>query len=92
MFEKINYNRRHLLPTTVMTIAVAALVVSSYATAQSSKLEAADATTTSPEIRPFHVNVPEAALVDLRQRIAATRWPDKETVADQSQGVQLAKL
>ena len=35
---------------------------------------------------------PEAALVDLRRRIAATRWPDRETVNDQSQGVQLAKL
>jgi pimeloyl-ACP methyl ester carboxylesterase len=43
-------------------------------------------------IRPFHVNVPEANLADLRRRLAATRWPDKETVADQSQGVQLAKL
>ena len=43
-------------------------------------------------IRPFRVNVPEAELVDLRRRIAATRWPDKETVADRSQGTQLAKL
>jgi len=43
-------------------------------------------------IRPFRVNVPEAALVDLKRRIAATRWPDKETVADQSQGAQLARL
>ena len=43
-------------------------------------------------IRPFEVQVPEAALVDLRKRISATRWPDKETVADPSQGVQLAKL
>jgi pimeloyl-ACP methyl ester carboxylesterase len=43
-------------------------------------------------IRPFRVNVPDAALADLRRRIAATRWPDRETVSDQSQGVQLAKL
>jgi pimeloyl-ACP methyl ester carboxylesterase len=43
-------------------------------------------------IRPFRVDVPEADLVDLRRRIAATRWPDKETVADQSQGVQLATI
>ena len=43
-------------------------------------------------IRPFKVQVPQAALNDLRRRIAATRWPDKETVADQSQGAQLAKL
>jgi pimeloyl-ACP methyl ester carboxylesterase len=43
-------------------------------------------------IRPFHINVPQEALDDLRRRIAATRWPDKETVADQSQGVQLATM
>jgi pimeloyl-ACP methyl ester carboxylesterase len=43
-------------------------------------------------IRPFRVDVPEAALVDLRQRVAATRWPDRETVGDRSQGVQLANL
>ena len=43
-------------------------------------------------IRPFRVHVPQEALVDLRRRIAATRWSDKETVADQSQGVQLATM
>ena len=43
-------------------------------------------------IRPFQVHVPEAALVDLRRRITATRWPDRETVNDQSQGIQLGKL
>ena len=41
---------------------------------------------------PFTVDVPEEALDDLRRRIAATRWPDRETVDDQSQGIQLAKL
>jgi hypothetical protein len=43
-------------------------------------------------IRPFRVNVPHADLDDLRRRVLATRWPANETVADQSQGVQLAKL
>src|SRR6202521_187428 len=43
-------------------------------------------------VRPFHVNVPEAELTDLRRRIKATRWPEKETVADTSQGVPLAPL
>jgi pimeloyl-ACP methyl ester carboxylesterase len=43
-------------------------------------------------IRPFKVQVPQAALEDLRDRIADTRWPDRETVDDQSQGIQLAKL
>ena len=41
-------------------------------------------------IRPFVIDVPQADLDDLRRRIAATRFPDKETVADQSQGTQLA--
>ena len=43
-------------------------------------------------IRPFRVDIPEEQLVDLRRRIAATRWPDRETVNDRSQGIQLAKL
>jgi pimeloyl-ACP methyl ester carboxylesterase len=41
-------------------------------------------------IRPFHVSFPDADLVDLRRRIVATRWPEKETVNDATQGVQLA--
>src|SRR5919199_5955137 len=44
------------------------------------------------EIRPFHVEVPEQQIDDLRRRIAATRWPSKELVADRSQGVQLAAM
>src|ERR671912_171534 len=44
------------------------------------------------EIRPFHVEIPEDELVDLRRRIAAARWPSKELVEDRSQGVQLATL
>jgi pimeloyl-ACP methyl ester carboxylesterase len=43
-------------------------------------------------IRPFHISIPEADLTDLRLRVLATRWPDAETVADQSQGVQLNKI
>ena len=46
----------------------------------------------APEIRPFSVNVPDDPLLDLRRRIAATQWPEKETVADQSQGVPLAMM
>ena len=47
---------------------------------------------TANEIRPFSFDVPDAALEDLRRRIAATNWPEKETVADQSQGVPLAMV
>ena len=57
---------------------------------------APDATTTVPSsadaIRPFRIDVPEEALVDLRRRVAATRFPDRETVTDRSQGAQLAKI
>ena len=47
---------------------------------------------TAVEIRPFHIEIPEEQIDDLRRRIAATRWPSKELVTDRSQGVQLATL
>jgi pimeloyl-ACP methyl ester carboxylesterase len=47
---------------------------------------------TGAEIGPFHVDVPEERIDDLRRRIAATRWPSKELVGDRSQGVQLAAM
>src|SRR5271165_1271308 len=64
---------------------------------QSTNLEESTMTTETPgtaapardSIRPFRVNMPEAALADLRRRLAETRLPEKETVADQSQGVPL---
>ena len=50
------------------------------------------AATEDKAIRPFRVKIPEEALVDLRRRLAATRWPDQETVTDRSQGAQLATI
>ena len=50
------------------------------------------AATTSESVRPFRIDTPEADLVDLRRRIAATRWPERETVADDSQGVPLEMM
>ncbi|MDQ5812660.1 MAG: epoxide hydrolase [Actinomycetota bacterium] len=47
---------------------------------------------THPAVRPFSIDVPEEELVELRRRIAATRWPSKELVEDRSQGVQLATV
>ena len=44
------------------------------------------------EIRPFRVDIPEEALTDLRERVTATRWPDRETVSDKSQGVPLSTI
>jgi pimeloyl-ACP methyl ester carboxylesterase len=48
--------------------------------------------TEASAIRPFHVSFPEAELTDLRRRVNATRWPERETVTDATQGVQLATI
>lgn len=77
----LNPDRRQLLSQAAMG-AVAASVSSLL------PLQPARAATNGT-IRPFHVNVPEADLLDLRRRLAASRWPDREIVTDQSQGVQL---
>ena len=82
--EVIDQDRRQLLSTVTMGIAAvgAASLFPAYPAPAA----------TSDEIRPFLVNVPEEGLVDLRRRINATRWPDRETVTDESQGVQLATI
>ena len=46
----------------------------------------------APDVRSVHIDLPDEELADLRRRIAATRWPEAETVADGSQGVQLATM
>jgi pimeloyl-ACP methyl ester carboxylesterase len=48
--------------------------------------------TEASAIRPFEVSFPEAELIDLRRRVNATRWPERETVTDATQGVQLATM
>src|SRR5882672_10440264 len=55
-------------------------------------LESAHVAEQANAIRPFQVHVPDEALTDLRRRITATRWPEKETVSDNSQGVPLATM
>jgi pimeloyl-ACP methyl ester carboxylesterase len=69
----------HILPALIITGTLALFVASGFA-------QPTDA------IRPFHINIPEKALVDLQQRVKATKWPERETVTDQSQGVQLATI
>ena len=58
----------------------------------SAQTGSAQGSTDSTSIRPFRIQIPEAELTDLRRRIAATRWPDKEIVSYQSQGVPLATM
>ncbi|WP_036028757.1 epoxide hydrolase family protein [Bradyrhizobium yuanmingense] len=82
--EVIDEDRRALLRSAAMGITIACtagLFPLHCALAESNEL-----------IRPFRVNFPEEALVDLRRRVAATRFPDRETVDDGSQGLQLASF
>jgi pimeloyl-ACP methyl ester carboxylesterase len=82
--EDIDHCRRRILATASMGAAVA--VAANLLPSQPAAAPLGDA------IRPFRVDIPEEQLVDLRRRLLATRWPDRETVSDQSQGVQLEKL
>ena len=69
------------------------LAASETPTGQPSKQEDASMSTVADTaIRPFNFSAEDEALVDLRQRIAATKWPDRETVSDATQGVQLATI
>ena len=80
--KEIDHDRRRFVGTAAVTIVAAASLFPVF------QVRAAEGDT----IRPFRSNVPDEQLADLRRRIAATRWPDRETVNDASQGAQLAKL
>ena len=60
--------------------------------AASTSTESTTAVVESAAIRPFQVDIPQDELDELRRRVQATRWPEKETVADETQGVQLATM
>ncbi|MGY2491882.1 epoxide hydrolase family protein [Cupriavidus sp. CP313] len=81
-------SRRTLLLGGVATVALSML----YPPLTTAAQEKSGLPVASDAIRPFRAHVPQAALVDLRRRLVATRWPDPETVGDRSQGVQLEKL
>jgi pimeloyl-ACP methyl ester carboxylesterase len=83
MSEEIGFDRRRVVTTAATGFAAVAVLNNSGSAAGAS----GDST-----IRPFRIDVPQAELAELRRRINATRWPDRETVADSSQGVQLATI
>lgn len=85
-------SRRALLLSGVAAAALAAFRPVTAATRSDAAQAAGAQAAAADAIRPFRVNVPQAALTDLRRRLAATRWPDAETVSDRSHGVQLTKL
>jgi len=106
--KNIDNNRWHFLGTTAMTVASAHLGILSSAngdTTQPKTTKEEEPMTTAvalhegtkqsadtSAIRPFNHYVPEAELTELRRRVLATKWPERETVADATQGVQLATV
>lgn len=86
--------RRRFLVASLLVMAstVALSVPCHFAQAASVAVSQSRAGKGDTSIRPFNIHVPEAELADLRRRIAETRWPDRETVGDASQGVQLATM
>ncbi len=82
--EVIDQDRRQLLSNAAMGIAAAG-AASIFPAFRSNAAP-------SGEIRPFRVHFPEEALVDLRRRVSATKWPSQEIVKDATQGVQLATM
>lgn len=77
---------RSSLKSKLATVVLVVLATAGFAQKASTKVEK------DASIRPYHINVSQEALTDLRNRINATRWQNKETVTDQSQGVQLEQV
>jgi pimeloyl-ACP methyl ester carboxylesterase len=86
-------SRRRFISAAAATVAAGSLSPLVFAGMNETIASVAPATNgDSAAIRPLHVHVPEAQLIDLRRRIKATRWPERETVNDDSQGVPLAMI
>jgi pimeloyl-ACP methyl ester carboxylesterase len=86
-------SRRCFVGIAAAAVAAASLSRLAFAETNQAITEVAQAKSSDKTaIRPLRVHVPESQLVDLRRRIKATRWPERETVTDASQGVQLATM
>ena len=83
--KDIDHDRRRFVEGAAVSVAAAAAL-------SMPSQDAAAVTTGNGAIRALDINFPEAELIELRRRINATRWPEQETVTDQSQGVQLATI
>jgi len=102
--EKAQLNRRIFRAATLVAIAASPVFVAASSYAQTSINKESTMVQADPlhvyavpqaataEIRPFQVNFPEEQIADLRRRIAATQWPERETVNDATQGVQLVTM
>ena len=90
-----NINRRRLCGCAAAAVAAGPVGLASLLFSERSKAMNYDVNQTASDttaIRPFNFSASEAELTELRTRISATRWPDRETVTNKSQGVQLATM
>src|SRR5688572_26250767 len=94
MKKPLDIDRRRFCGAAVATVAAGSLGLSALASPRSQSMNAAveNVRTDRSAVRPFRVEVTEADLTDMRRRIKATRLPEKEPVADFSQGVPLATI
>lgn len=90
--EEGGNSRRRFLANAAVAVGAVQFGITGFAEAQSGTGPVTVAAGGSDIIRAFRINIPDAALDDLHRRVAATRWPDKETVSDRTQGAQLAKV
>ena len=77
------------------TILASTMIAGAFAlqgTASNAQTGSSNEVASTETIRPFQVHIPQADLDDLRRRVLATKWPARETVTDESQGVQLATM
>jgi pimeloyl-ACP methyl ester carboxylesterase len=90
--------RQHIKPQTmekskkIFTSTIIAGVLVMQGTLSNAQSAPSGNASSNEAIRPFHMNIPEKKLEDLKRRILATEWPERETVNDQTQGVQLATM
>lgn len=93
MSKQSRVNRGRFCGAAAATVAAGSLGLLGSPERSKARTEVAQQTDSdATAIRPFRVNIPQAQLTDLRRRINATKWPDRETVNDESQGVQLATM
>ena len=90
--EDAGYNRRRFLRDAAMAVGATQLGMTSLAEAPSDAQPSPAAAGKPDGVRPFHVHFPDEDLANLRRRVLATRWPEKESVPDATQGVQLATM
>src|SRR5580704_9578889 len=92
MLGKSSQLRRDFLGTAAVALTAPLAMMGAVRERSANQAMPMGTVTSNGLIRPYRINVPESALIDLRQRLATTRWPDRETVGDQTQGVQLATM